>query len=406
MKILFIHQNFPGQFRHLAPALAASGNEVVALRPGDRDPVPWEGVRIVHYRIVRGSTKNIHPWLVDMETKTIRAEALFRKALELKLNGYSPDIVIAHPGWGESLFIKDIWPNTKLALYCEFFYHAKGADYNFDSEFSSNNIADDCRIRLKNANNLLHFEIADAGLSPTIWQASTFPERFRQKITVIHDGINTDNAKPNPDCSISINNTVHLSKSNEVITFVNRNLEPYRGYHIFMRTLPEIMRRRPKARILIVGGNEVSYGSSPPEGQTWRQIFLNEVKNQLDLSRVHFVGQVPYYEFLSIMQISTVHVYLTYPFVLSWSLLEAMSCGCAITASDTMPVRDVIYPNQTGLLVNFFDCQALADQVIELLDNKELCQKLGMNARTFIQERFDLHSICLPQQIEWVNSLL
>lgn len=406
MKVLFIHQNFPGQFKHLAPAMAVQGHEVTALAPRANVSNVWEGVRLIPYRILQGSSTGIHPWLVDLETKTIRGEALLKKALELKSAGYYPDIVIAHPGWGESLFIKDLWPDAKLGLYCEFFYQTAGADVGFDTEFASVDIADACRLRLKNANNVLHFEIADAGMAPTTWQASTFPERFRRQISVIHDGIDTERVKPNPDIQITLKQNLQLSKNNEIITFVNRNLEPYRGYHSFMRALPELLQRRPHAQVLIVGGNEVSYGSRPPQGQTWQQIFLDEVKDRIDLNRVHFLGKVSYADFLSILQVSTVHVYLTYPFVLSWSLLEAMSCGCTIVASDTAPVRDVIYPGQTGQLVDFFDYSGLVEQTIELLNNPTLRQTLGENARTLVQKHFDLHSLCLPRQIDWVNSLM
>jgi hypothetical protein len=192
MKILFIHQNFPGQFKFLAPALVQQGHEVVAMTMQKTDTTYWQGVRLVHYTAQRGSTPKVHPWVSDFETKTIRAEACFRASLSMKAKGFMPDVIVAHHGWGESLFLKEVWPQAKLGIYCEFFYHPQGADVGFDPEFPALDQGEVCRLRLKNLNNLLHFEVADAGISPTHWQASTFPESFRKKITVVHDGIDTE----------------------------------------------------------------------------------------------------------------------------------------------------------------------------------------------------------------------
>lgn len=402
MNVLFIHQNFPAQFVHLAPALAAdSNNDIRALTPSKR-PCP-AGVKLHTYNIKRSSNKEIHPWLGDMETKTIRAEAAFWGAMQLKKEDFMPDLIIAHPGWGESLFLKDVWPHAKLALYCEFYYQTVGGDVGFDPEFSTQELDMACRLRLKNANFDLHLLQADAGISPTHYQRSTFPKHFQHKISVIHDGIDTNRIKPNPQVTMRLNG-MELTKNDEIITFVNRNLEPMRGYHIFMRALPKILKDNPKARVIIVGGDDVSYGSKPPAGTTWKQLFLNEVCDQLDLSRVHFVGKLPYPDFIQLLQLSTVHVYLTYPFVLSWSLLEAMSAGCAIVASDTAPVREVIKHNETGLLVDFFDGNAIVEKVSYLLKSLKERQRLGEMARELILQQYDLETKCLPRQSIWVSS--
>jgi glycosyltransferase involved in cell wall biosynthesis len=411
MRILFVHQNFPGQFKHLAPALAENpANEVVAFTMQSGMPETWQGVRLISYQAARGTTPNVHPWVSDFETKVIRGEAAFRAALTLRESGFTPDLIIAHSGWGESLFLKDIWPDTKMAIYCEFFYHTHGTDVNFDPEFINADPTNDCRLRLKNTNNLLHFDIADAGISPTYWQASTFPEPFRSHITVIHDGIDTKALAPNPSVSLSLNTstggTITLTRDDEVITFVNRNLEPYRGYHSFMRALPDIMRRRPNARILIVGADGVSYGSKAPDGKKWKDIFLSEVADQLDMNRIHFLGHIDYAHFIPLLQLSRVHVYLTYPFVLSWSLLEAMSVGCCIVASNTQPLHEAIHHNDTGRLVDFFDTAALANEVCNLLDSPGERARLGQNAREFAQHNYDLNTICLPRQLAWVNSFI
>ncbi len=409
MRILFVHQNFPGQFKFLAPALAADpANQVVAMNMRTIAAQNWQGVRLLPYTSERGSTKGVHPWVSDFETKTIRGEACFRAALQLKADGFSPEVIIAHPGWGESLFLKEVWPEAKLGIYCEFYYHAEGTDVGFDLEFPSKSDADACRLRLKNLNNLLHFQVADAGLSPTAWQKSTFPEPFRSAISVVHDGIDTEVVAPNTNIALTLGGTVVLTKKDEVITFVNRNLEPYRGYHIFMRALPEMLRRRPTAQVLIVGGDKVSYGAKSESGHTWKEIFANEVRPKIsdaDWARVHFLGGIPYSQFISLLQLSTVHLYLTYPFVLSWSLLEAMSAGCAIVASDTSPVHEAIRHNVTGQLVNFFDVGGVAEKVCALLDNPAERSRLGTNARAYARSNYDLKSVCLPRQLAWVKGL-
>ncbi|MGD9823866.1 glycosyltransferase family 4 protein [Desulfobacter sp.] len=408
MNILFIHQNFPGQFKFLAPALAQQGHNVVAMTLQTIQSTQWQGVTLVPYAVQRGTTPGVHPWLNNFETQTIRAEACFRAALDMKAKGFVPHVIVAHNGWGESLFLKEVWPRARLGIYCEFYYHATGADVGFDPEFPVLDPGEVCRIQLKNLNNRLHFDLADAGISPTLWQASTFPEPFRSKITVVHDGINTKMVAPNPKVSLTLNNSLILSGKDEVITFVNRNLEPYRGYHIFMRSLPDILKRRPRARVLIVGGDDISYGARPENGSRWKDIFIEEVKGKIhpnDWSRVHFLGNLPYAVFIGLLQLSRVHVYLTYPFVLSWSLLEAMCTGCAIVASNTPPLHEAIRQNQTGRLVDFFDVQALADAVCDLLDDPEARKRLGTAACAFGRANYDLETVCLPRQIAWVESL-
>lgn len=407
MKILFIHQNFPGQFKFIAPTLAAQGHTVLAMTMQQTRLAQWQGVRIVAYAAERGSSRQIHPWAADLETKVIRGEACYRAALKLKADGFSPDVIVAHPGWGESLFLKEVWPAARLGIYCEFFYRAQGADTGFDPEFPETDRDHACRLRMKNTNYLLHFDVADAGLSPTHWQASTFPETFRSRIEVVHDGIDTDLLAPDEHARFTLPNGRSLSRRDEIVTFVNRNLEPYRGYHIFMRALPQLLKARPRANILIVGGDQVSYGSKPADGGSWKDIFIDEVRPQIadcDWARVHFLGKIPYPSYVKLLQVSTVHVYLTYPFVLSWSLLEAMSAGCAIVASDTQPLREVVRHGETGRLVDFFGSKVLIDEVVRLLDDRAYAGKLGQAARQLVVERYDLKRQCLPRLLDWVDT--
>ncbi len=409
MKILFIHQNFPAQFKHLAPALSQRGHNVKALKLAlDESIITWNGIQIHHYLPISESHADvIHPWVADFETKIIRAHSCLLAAEKIKNSGFYPEVIIAHHGWGESLFLKDLWPNSKLGIYCEFYYLLKDSDASFDPEFKRLDQFDFCRLKLKNLNNDLHFPLVDKAISPTHWQASTFPLDFSSKISVIHDGINTKLLKPDNQASALLSNEIKLTSNDEVISFVNRNLEPYRGYHIFMRCLPEVLSKNPNVRVLIIGGDQHSYGPKAPDGRTWKDIYASEIEPKLTIQqkqRIHFLGKIDYVNYISVLQISSVHVYLTYPFVLSWSLLEALSIGCSVIASDTKPLQEVIIDNENGLLTNFFDHINLSKKILYLLKNNKLRKKLSINARNFVKEKYDLNTICLPKQIKWVES--
>ena len=304
MKFLFIHQNFPGQFKHLAPTLAARGHEVRALGVTGS---PSLGVGLTNYQLQKGNTAGIHPFAQEFESKVIRAEACAREMLKLKQSGFTPDLIVGHPGWGETLFSKEIFPQAKLLNYLEFHYGKDKGDTYFDPEFQQPNLLHDMRLRVKNANNFLALDAMDAGLCPTQWQRSSLPACYQDKVKVIFDGIDTDLVCPNDQAAVELKTQagqhLRLSAGQEILTFICRNLEPYRGYHSLMRALPEILKSRPNAQVVIVGGNQTSYGAAAPQGQTWQEIFLSEVNEKLgsDLNRVHFIGKVPYATFVSIV---------------------------------------------------------------------------------------------------------
>lgn len=398
MRILLIHQNFPGQYKHLAPTLAARGHQVIALSMHETAPI--NGVTILRYGLVRTPIATNDASLGEFEAKRLRGESAAQACSQLRQQGFIPDVIGVHPGWGEALFLHLIYPQTPQIHYCEFFYRTQGSDTDFDPEFVDNSFANLCRITLKNSNNLLSLENMWRGISPTQWQQQQFPANYRDKIAVIHDGIDTERVTPNPHASVSLTaSNLSLRTGDEVITFVNRNLEPCRGFHIFMRTLPSLLAARPQARVVIVGGEKVSYGKLPDGYPNWKAAMLAELGGQIDMSRIHFVGNIPYRTFLALLQVSAVHVYLTYPFVLSWSLLEAMSAGCLIVASNTPPVAEVIRHNETGYLVDFFDTNALCTQIITALSDPIRGAILRQQARTFAIEHYDLQKVCLPQQL-------
>lgn len=406
MKILFIHQNFPGQYKHIAPALAdMPGNEVLAIgEEGHLGRLRHPKVREIGYPEPRGAGEKTHLYVRRLETAVRRGQATARKCFDLQAKGYRPDVICCHPGWGDGLFLRDVWPDARLLYFCEFYYNSKGGDSGFDPEFPYE-MNSRLATRIRNSHLLLSVETCDWGVAPTHWQHASFPKVFQDKISVVFDGVDTDVVKPDPEAVFELDGGRRLTRDDEVITFVNRNLEPYRGYHVFMRALPEILRRRPKAEVLIVGGRDVSYGPAAPEGKSYADIYWDEIKDQVDASRVHFLGRIPYPTFLKLIQVSSLHVYLTYPFVLSWSMIEAMSAGCLVLGSATPPVEEVIRDGENGLLFDFFDTRQLAMRVDEALSNLQRLQPLREAARRTVLERYDLRRICLPKQLELVRCL-
>jgi glycosyltransferase involved in cell wall biosynthesis len=394
MRLLFVHQNFPGQYRHLATHYAGAGHEVVAL--GDKENLRYQprlpGVRLFAYEAPREDHAGA------FEASALRAmqrgRALATAAAALRRAGFRPDLVFAHIGWGEALFLKDIFPAAPLLLYGEFFYRARGADMGFDPEFppSAKSLL---RLRVMNAPLLMSLDAADWVVAPTFWQQRQFPDAYQARMSVIHDGVDTDLALPKKN-----------DFREELITYVARNLEPYRGFHVFMRAIPEIQRRRPNARIAIVGGDAVSYSPRLPPGQTYRERLLRELDGKIDLARVSFLGRLPYKDYLALLRRSSVHVYLTYPFVLSWSLLEAMASGCLVIGSRTPPVEEAIEHGMNGLLTDFFGTSKLAAQVDEALQRQDQLKPLREAARRTVLERYDLKRVCLPAQRRLVEALL
>lgn len=401
--ILFVHRYFPGQFRLLS-AYLAERHRVVALRDAQFDEAVPAGLHCLSYQAAPASGST-HRYVRSLEGAVRRGQAVARAALALRSRGFRPRIIFAHPGWGEALYLKDVFPDAKLVGLFEFFYRAEGADVGFDPEFPAR-LDDRLRLRTRNAVNLMSLEACDWGVSPTVWQRNLHPVAFWPRLSVIHDGIDTDRVRPDLSARLVTPTGETLSLDDEVVTYVARDLEPYRGFHSFMRALPLILSRRPRARVVIVGGDGTSYGPPPAAAACWREHLLAELGSRLDLSRVIFLGRVPYDTYLRVLQISSVHVYLTYPFVLSWSCLEAMAAGCAVVGSATAPVEEVIVDGVNGLLVDFFSPRAIADAVASVLDHPDRMAAMRAAARRTIVDRYDFHRVCLPRYLALVDRLL
>jgi glycosyltransferase involved in cell wall biosynthesis len=405
MKILFIHHAFPGQFRHIAPKLAALGHEVKALT--ENEPrFPTANVDVIRYRSERKRTNGIHPWLGGTEDKYIRAEVVLNECQKLSQDNFIPDVVYVHPDWGEALFIREVFPHTKIIIFAEHYYQKENSDAIFDPEFGNSTLFNHCGAKTNNAIRLLSLEDCDAAICPTEFQKNNHPTVYHSKINIIHDGIPTHELVKNPNIKIKFRGELTLTKQNDVITFANRGLEPRRGFHQFMRCIPLLQQQNPQAHIIIMGKDVTVYGNYKKlSAGSFKQHMVQELGDSIDYNKVHFVDWLDYASYKSVIELSTVHVYLTAPFILSWSMLEVMSVEGCIVGSNTTPVTEVIEDGYNGVLVDFFSPEAIASKVTELLNDKNKRQMIGKNARQTVIDKYDLNTVCLPRQVEIIQNI-
>jgi glycosyltransferase involved in cell wall biosynthesis len=403
MKILFIHPNFPGQFKHLINLFAKDKKNEVVFATTHYNKTAPENVKVVLSRPKNIPEKsNSHQYLKSFEKSAYAAQSMWRVCNKLKESGFTPDVIYAHPGWGDGLLLKDIFPETPLIAYMEFYYKAFGADVHFhpDSVVNPERVA---RIRFKNATNLLNLDACDFAISPTHWQANLHPNEFHHKFSVVHEGIDTDLLKPAKEKKpVELPDGSMLPVDMEVVTYVARNFEPYRGFEQAMKSIEILMKQRPKAHFLMIGADGVSYGAKLADGKTYKEKMLKELK--LDSSRIHWYGKVSFEKYTQLLSHSMAHIYLTVPFVLSWSVLEAMSIGCPVVASNTSPLLEVIKDKEYGLLAEFFEPSDIAAKVSMLLDDVALRKKISKNARKTIIQNYSIKKI-LPLYKKLITSI-
>ncbi len=389
MRFLFVHQNFPGQFLHIVRHLVAQKqHEIVFITEPNVNQI--DGVRKVPYRKLPPSPADMHLGARELDAGVRRAEMVAMMARNLKTLGFTPDIMIGHHGWGEMLNLIDVWPGVPLLGYLEFYYQIDGVDVGFDPEFPVDRL-DYPRIRAKNAINHIALNLGQHGQTPTEWQLSTYPTWAQSQINLLREGVNLDLCKPNPKqrrAALKIGDMT-IRPTDKLVTYVSRDLEPYRGFHLMMRTLPHLLRARKDLRVVMVGADGVSYGNLPKSG-TWRAKMMAELGNQLDPDRVVFPGRLDYATYLSLLQRSDAHVYLTYPFVASWSLRESLAIGCPVIGSDTQPVREFITHGENGLLTSFFDPAGLAGTILKVLEDKALARGLRDTARRYAERHLSM----------------
>jgi len=407
VNFLFVHQNMPGQYREVVQWLGAQGHHRIIFLTQRKECPKIPGVDVVRYAAHHVAKKDAYGLSKVWETATGAGFGAAEAAQKLKdETGFQPDIIVGHTGWGELLFLKKIWPDVPILGLFEYFYNAAGGSVGFDPEEPMSPHTP-FLLEARNAVPYAALHHVDRGIVPTHWQFERFPDGFHEKLHVLHDGIRTDLLTPDPAAKIKLGRMEHdLTREDEIVTYVARNMERTRGFHQFMRALPKILDSRPNARVIAIGGNDTSYGQSSKHPGGLRGEMEEEVGHLIDWERVHFVGRVPYSEFRRILQISRCHIYLTMPFVLSWSLLEAMSMEATVIASDVAPVREVITHGKTGTLVDFFDPGALAERVVDVLENPSNYAHLGPAARTHVVDRYDFLTKSLPAFVDHINALL
>ncbi len=401
MNILFLHPNMPGQFKHLARAFGAEGgHRIYFVTKHTSAEIP--GVTRVTYGTKQGEHKETHRYLRLTERAVYQGQAAWRACHQLKTKeGFEPDIVISHPGWGDTLFLRDLFPKARFLNFCEFYYRAHGADVDFDPEELPNEDTL-ARLRIKNITNQASLENMDWAIAPTVWQWSLHPAEYQPRISVIHDGVDVKQCQPNGQASITLPNGKKFKPGDEVMTYIARNFEPYRGFPTFMKAAEILLRERPNLHIIAVGADDVSYGKAAAPGTTYRSEWLKKV--QLPADRIHWTGTIPYDQLIALFQVSAAHLYMTYPFVLSWSMLEAMACGAALVTSDTMPVREVVEDGKNALMADFYDPRDVANKLGQLLDSPDRNASLRAAARQTVVDRFDLEKL-LPLHMELVRQL-
>jgi len=400
MIILFMHRNFPAQFKHIAAELAKDPlNRVIFITANTTVQIP--GIIKLVYTPKPKTSKDLHPYLGIYEESVLHGQAAAEIATEIKNRGVIPDVIYGF-SWGPSMFIKDVFPDVPYIAYFEWFSKSKDSAY----DFGGNILNEDKKIRIRCNNTQIYLDLSscDAGLSPTHWQKEQFPKEYQDKIKVIHDGVDIEVCNPNKDAKFLIKDkNLELSVKDEVITYATRGMESLRGFPQFMEAVEKLLKKRPKAHFIIGGEDSVFYGAFAPNGMTWKNYMLQKLN--LDMNRVHFVGTLNYSEYLSLLQISSAHIYLTYPYVLSWSLLEAMACGCCIIASKTQPVLEVIENNKNGILVDFFSVDHIVNRIEYAIDNPDKMKLVRENARKTVVEKYD-KNILVPQHIAFIKSMI
>lgn len=392
----------PGQYKHLVQALAKNPeNEIVFITKPNK--VSLAGVKKIDYKLTRQPKAESHRYLISMEKAVYQAQEVWRVCNQLRQQGFEPDILCAHPGWGDCLFLRDFYPDIPFVYYMEFYYHSVGSDSNFLNGDSTIDLDEQAQIRIRNSLHLMNLEACDYAITPTHFQANQHPKEFLSKFSILHEGADTELIQPKEKADLKLPSGKVISSKTPLITYVTRNIEPYRGFPTFIKAVEVLMKQRPDLEVIVIGGEATGYGKAAPKGTSHKEMAMEGLN--FDSSRLHFLGKVPYPYYLDVLAASSLHIYLTVPFVLSWSLIEAMASGCCIISSDTEPVKEVIQHDQNGLLCDFFDHEQLVKLSNELLDDPERNAELRQQARKTIENSYALKDL-LPLHLEFLEAIV
>jgi glycosyltransferase involved in cell wall biosynthesis len=387
MRILFVHHYFPGQFQRIARHYLASGeHDIIAFHRGASDGramAPIDGIRTLEYGQEVTADRPPDHVLHDTEQFIREAASMGFRAEELKERGWVPDLVYSHTGWGTGAFLRDVFPEAKFVKYCEWFYNNSTESTEFLRP--GRPFLPRLMTSLMNVPALADLMRADLMMAPTEWQRSQFPWYMRDAIEVVPDGIDTDVFRPDPDATFITGSGRTFRHGDRVITYVARGADPFRGFKPFIEALAIVQARDPQVEAIIVGDRTVYYGVGHGTEQHFHDVMAEA---RIDPGRTHFTGTLPYDAYRRVLQVSAAHVYLTVPFVLSWSALEALSTGCAVVGSDTAPVREFVAHGENGLLADFFDPEAIAARISAVLAGGSAVGRLRHNARQTIIDRW------------------
>lgn len=400
MNFLFLHPNFPGQFLQLSRYLGATGRHRVMYLSKESNGSKLPGVQVAIHKKPREATEGIHHYLRLAEEAVLEGQEVVKGIDALKRQAdFVPDVVVGHTGWGSTLYVKDLLPQVPLIGYFEWYYNSEGGDVAYWPD-ETLTIEDRCRIRTTNLHHLLNLQACDVRYAPTEWQRSQFPKEYRDSMQVVHEGVETTYYVPQKGRKFVLPaQKLDLSDCEELVTYLSRGMEPYRGFPQFMDAIRILLAARPKCHVVIAGSDRACYGPQYSKDKTWKQMEIE--KGGYDESRVHFVGHLSREEYLMLLQASDVHVYLSRPFILSWSCLESMSAGCCLVGSATPGVQEAVEDGVNGLLANFRRPEHISARIEEALDDPELRERLGKAARESIIERYEL-SACLRKQLNMI----
>lgn len=400
MNILFVHRDFPGQFKYLVKSLASNPkNNVFFITNDDKNQI--SGVKKLVYQVPKNIPADTHPFLSTHEELLLHGQAAASLTLGLRKQKIKFDVIYVHPS-GPGLFMKYIYPDIPMVYYCEWFSRAQGSDIDFEG--NSVDEVQKMQIRASNSINLIDLYSSDACVTSTNWQKQQFPKEFHNKIQVIYNGVDTEKFKPSNDAKFLVKEkNIEFGLEDEVITYGTRGMEPYRGFPQFLEIAVHLQKKRPNLHVIITGEDKTYY-SPQLVNDTFKNYMLKNLSG-LDTNRVHFVRKLPHDNYAKLLQVSSAHVYFTYPYILSQSVLEAMSAGCCIVASDTKPVLEFVKDGENGLLFGFNNFNQIVEKIEYALDNKEKMQKIRAAARKTIIENYSLDKV-LPQQINLINNLI
>lgn len=386
MHVLFLHTNFPAQFGQIALHLARDHGyrcTFVSEQPIADSPE----IQHIHFQSAGGARAETHYCVRSFENQTWRSHAAYQALKERP--DIRPDLIVAHSGFVSSLFLRELYPDTPQIGYFEFFYHARGSDMDFRFDLPPPSELDMLRMRSRNAQILLDLDNCDAGYSPTNFQRAQMPLEYQPKLRTIFDGIDTDFWKRDP-APARVYNGVPVPQGHQLVTYVSRGFESIRGFDVFLQVADRICRHRQDVTVIVVGEDRIAYGGDArfTDGKTFKDWAIDRYRP--DLSRIHFIGRLPPTQLVQLLSLSDLHLYLTVPFVLSWSLMNALSCGCTILASNTPPVREMIRTGENGMLVDFFDLEAWTSRSLAMLGGDTQCLEFGLRGGEMIRQHYTL----------------